>query len=77
MGPDKQLCVAFTFIPHNIWKKTLIYRKVYNILFEDRHKKANDNLFATNCNWLQLTTLHLKKKIDKLDREKSTSLSLE
>ena len=34
---------------------------MHNILFEDRHKKANDNLFATNCNWLQLTTLHLKK----------------
>ena len=39
-----------------------LYRKVYNIFFEDRHREANDNLFATNCNWLHFTTFHLKKK---------------
>ena len=43
MGPDKQLCVAFTFIPHNTWKKK-IYRNVYNIFFEDGLRKADDNL---------------------------------
>ena len=40
-GPEK-LCVAFTCIPHNIYGK--FYRKVF-IFFEDRHRKANDNLF--------------------------------
>ena len=43
-GPDEQSCVAFTFIPITISERRF-YRKVYNIFSEDRHRKANDNLF--------------------------------
>ena len=60
-GPGQTvMCSLYILIYLKISERKL-YPKVYNIFFEDRHRKANDNLFATNCNWLQLTTLHLKK----------------
>ena len=60
-GPGQTvMCSLYILIYLKISERKL-YRKVYNIFFEGRHRKANDNLFATNCNWLQLTTLHLKK----------------
>ena len=45
-GPDEQLCVAFTFISHNIWKK--IFRKVYNYFLWGQTGKQLITYFATN-----------------------------
>ena len=42
------MCIAFTFISHNIWKK--FYRKEYKIFSEDRHRKENVTFFATDNN---------------------------
>ena len=80
-GPDEQLCVAFTFIPHNIWKKILPWG-VY-IFFEDRRRKANDNVpfsllvtiiqsFTTNINVNTATCnfFFVKKKTDSGSRSR-------
>ena len=47
-GSDEQLCVAFTFVLHNNISGRKFYRKVYNIFFEDIHRKANAGLGYNN-----------------------------
>ena len=85
MGPDEELCVAFTFNLYLTISERKFYRKVYNIFSEDRHRKANDNLFSllitifqsfTTNMYVNTATYNFKKKKKRQPRARKADESV-